>query len=138
MNDEFTRPADIEQALRPGGRIAIVGLSPRPERDSNEVAQYLIENGYEVVPVNPVEEEILGLKSYPDLSSVPGHIDVVDIFRKPEAVGPIVEEAIRVGADSVWMQLGVVNSDAATVAREAGLGVIMDRCMKVEHFNHMR
>lgn len=111
----------------------MVGLSSKPERDSYQVASYLIEQGYDVVPVNPTESEILGRTSYPDLLSVPGDIDVVDVFRKPEAVGPVVEEAVRAGAAMMWLQLGVVNEDAARQAREAGLSVVMDLCMKQEH-----
>lgn len=118
--------------LRQSETIAIVGLSPDPERPSYGVASFLKEKGYRILPVNPSEEEILGEKSYPDLSSIPEPIDTVDIFRKSEAVPLIVEEAIRAGAKAVWMQEGVINEEAAENARKAGLMVVMDRCMKKE------
>lgn len=113
--------------------IAIVGLSPHAEKDSYRVGNYLIEHGYNVIPVNPTAMEILGKKSYPDLSSIPEKVEVVDIFRKSEDVVPVVKEAIKIGARVVWMQLGVINEDAALMAREAGLSVVMDRCMKKMH-----
>ncbi len=114
-------------------RVAVVGASPKPERPSYGVASYLIEHGYDVVPVNPNAGEILGRKSYPDLSSIPGKVEVVDIFRRPEDVPPVVEEAIKIGAKVIWMQEGIVNEEAAGKARGAGLEVVMDRCMKKEH-----
>jgi len=113
--------------------IAVVGLSPKPERDSYEVAHYLQEAGYKIIPVNPMAKEILGEKVYLDLASIPEKIDIVDIFRRSEHVPPIVDEAISVGAKTVWMQLGVVNEDAANKATEAGLDVVMDRCILREH-----
>lgn len=128
MNDDKMR-----EILEESKTVAVVGLSPNPERDSHEVAKYLQEVGYRIIPVNPKAEQILGEKSYPDLSSIPEKIDVVDIFRSPEYVPPIVEEAIKVGAKTVWMQLGVVNEPAAKKAAEAGLNVVMDRCMLQEH-----
>ena len=115
--------------------IAVVGLSPKPERDSHEVAKYLQDQGYRIVPVNPRADTILGEKSYPDLASIPEKVDVVDIFRRSDDVPPVVDQAIDIGAKAVWMQLGIVNEDAAVKAREAGLGVVMDRCMLVEHRN---
>ena len=122
-----------EAILKNSQVIAVVGLSGNPERPSNIVAAYLMDNGYTVIPVNPREDEILGLKSYPDLSSVPQKVDVVDIFRKPEDVPPLVEDAIKIGAKTVWMQEGVINEEAAARARDAGLDVVMDKCMKKEH-----
>ena len=122
-----------EAILQSSQVIAVVGLSGNPERPSNIVASYLMDNGYTVIPVNPKEEEILGLKSYPDLSSVPQKVDVVDIFRKPEDVPPLVEDAIKIGAKTVWMQEGVINEEEAARARDAGLDVVMDKCMKKEH-----
>jgi len=113
--------------------VAIVGASPNPERASYKVASYLTEHGYEVIPVNPNVQEILGKTSYPDLSSIPGKVEVVDIFRKSEEVMPIVEEAIKIGAKAVWMQEGVINEKAAAKARDAGLLVVMDKCMLKEH-----
>ena len=114
-------------------RIAMVGLSSNPFRPSHFAAIYLLAEGYDVIPVNPREAVVLGRTSYPKLAAIPGAIDVVDIFRESAAVPPIVDEAIAVGAKVVWMQLGVINHDAARRAHEAGLEVVMDRCMKIEH-----
>ena len=114
-------------------RIGMVGLSSNPFRPSHYAAIYLISEGYDVIPVNPGEEEILGRKSYPSLSAIPGGVEIVDIFREPAAVPPIVEEAIAIGAKVIWMQLGVIHEQAAERARNAGLEVVMDRCMKIEH-----
>ncbi|MCL0057628.1 CoA-binding protein [Dehalococcoidales bacterium] len=113
--------------------IAVVGLSPKPDRPSYQVASYLKENGYKIIPVNPKAREILGEPSYPDLGSVPEPVDVVSIFRRPEEVPAIVEEAIKIGAKAVWMQEGVINEEAASQAKEAGLLVVMNRCMLKEH-----
>jgi predicted CoA-binding protein len=113
--------------------VAVVGASPNPERPSYRVASYLIENGYRVIPVNPNAEEILGQKCYPDLTSIPEKVEVVDIFRRSEDVMPIVDEAIKIGARAVWMQEGVINEEAAAKARDAGLLVVMDKCMLKEH-----
>jgi uncharacterized protein len=113
--------------------IAMVGLSADPYRPSHFAALYLRANGYDVVGVNPRETEILGRPAYPSLREVPGPIEVVDIFRNAAAVPAIVNEAIEIGARVIWMQLGVVHEAAAQVARDAGLEVVMDRCMKIEH-----
>jgi len=113
--------------------IAIVGASSNPERASYEVASYLMEHGYHVNPVNPNAQEILGKTSYPDLSSIPEKVEVVGIFRRPEDAMPIVVEAIKIGAKAVWMQEGVTNEEAAAKARDAGLLVVMDKCMRKEH-----
>lgn len=113
--------------------IASVGLSSNKEKESYWIVAYLKEQGYRIIPVNPAAEEILGEKSYPDLESVPEKIDVVQVFRKPEDVPPIVESAIKVGAKVVWMQEGIVHEEAAEKAREAGLQVVMDACMRVTH-----
>jgi predicted CoA-binding protein len=113
--------------------IAVVGLSANPERPSYRVADYLKNNGYTIIPVNPMIENTLGEKSYPDLGSIPVKIDVVDIFRKSEDVLPIVEEAVKIGARTIWMQEGVINEEAAEYAGKAGLTVVMDRCMLKEH-----
>ena len=125
----------VRDILEKSKVIAVVGLSPKPERDSHEVAKYLQGQGYRIVPVNPRADTILGEKSYPDLASIPEKVDVVDIFRRSDDVPPVVDQAIDIGAKAVWMQLGIVNEDAAAKAREAGLGVVMDRCMLVEHRN---
>ena len=126
---------EISKILRDSKNIAVVGLSPKANRPSNQVARYLIDAGYNVIPVNPGQSEILGKKCYPDLESIKEHIDIVDIFRKQEDIPPIVESAIQINATVIWMQQGIFNEAAATVAREAGLKVIMDRCLKVDHMN---
>jgi predicted CoA-binding protein len=114
-------------------RIAMVGLSSNPFRPSHFAAIYLLAEGYDVVPVNPRESMVLGRISYPSLRAIPGAVEVVDIFREPAAAPAIVEEAIAIGAKVIWMQLGVIHEEAATRARAAGLEVVMDRCMKIEH-----
>ena len=114
-------------------RIAMVGLSSNPFRPSHFAAIYLMSEGYEVIPVNPREPQVLGQPSYSSLALVPGPIEIVDIFRETAAVPAIVEEAITVGAKVIWMQLGVIHEEAAERARQAGLEVVMDRCMKIEH-----
>ena len=131
-------PPVIERILNTKGKIAVVGLSPKPERDSNIVARYLLRHGYDIVPVNPAAEEILGRTSYPSVSAIPGEVEVVDIFRRPDQVEPTVREAIEKGAKAVWLQLGVINEAAARAAREAGLDVVMDRCIKIEHQRRAR
>jgi predicted CoA-binding protein len=114
-------------------RIGMVGLSSNPFRPSHFAAIYLISEGYDVIPVNPRESEVLGRTSYPSLAAIPGPVEVVNIFREPAAVPAIVEEAIATGAKVIWMQLGVIHEEAAERARAAGLEVVMDRCMKIEH-----
>jgi predicted CoA-binding protein len=114
-------------------RIGMVGLSSNPFRPSHFAAIYLLSEGYDVIPVNPRESEVLGRKSYAALSAIPGGVEVVDIFRESSAVPEIVDEAIAIGAKVVWMQLGVIHDEAAARARKAGLEVVMDRCMKIEH-----
>lgn len=121
------------EILRRFRRVAVVGLSPRPERDSYRVARYLVSAGYDVVPVNPGVDEVLGRRCWPSLAAVPGPVEVVDVFRRSELVAPVVDEAIAVGAKAVWMQDGVVDEAAAGRARAAGLLVVMDRCMLRDH-----
>ncbi len=123
----------IEEILRCSKTIAVVGLSPNPMRPSYDVAHYLQEQGYRIIPVNPTVEEVLGERSYPDLSAIPERVDVVDIFRRSEEVPAIVEQAIQIKAPVVWMQEGVIHEEAAAKAREAGLSVVMDKCMRTEH-----
>jgi uncharacterized protein len=123
----------VEDILRNSRTVAMVGLSSNPERPSYIVARYLKEHGYKIIPVNPNEKTVLRLKSYPDLSSIPRKIDVVDIFRRSEDVPPIVQEAINIGAKAVWMQEGVKNAEAAAAARKAGLKVVMNKCMRKQH-----
>ena len=123
----------LKEILLSTKTIASVGLSSNPAKVSYEVGEYLIERGYRVIPVNPMATEIFGEKAYPDLASVPEVIDVVQVFRRPEDVPPVVDEAIKVGAKVVWMQLGIVNEEAADAARAAGLQVVMDACMRATH-----
>ena len=113
--------------------VAVVGLSANSSRPSNSVGKYLLEHGFEVIPVNPKYDEVLGQKCYTDLSSIPTPVDIVNLFRKIEHVPPLVDEAIRIGAKVVWMQLGIVHEEAAQKARHAGLEVVMNRCIKIEY-----
>lgn len=124
--------------------VAVVGLSPRPDRPSHEVAQYLQAHGYRIIPVNPAAagEMILGEPCYATLSDAAAaltrenvEIEIVDCFRKSEDIGPIAEQAIAIGANCLWMQLGVINTAAATLAEHAGLIVVMDRCLKIDHMH---
>jgi len=113
--------------------IAIVGLSPKEIRPSYGVARYLQSVGYTIIPVNPAHPEILGEKSYPTLRDIPVKVDIVDVFRKPEHVMPITEAAIKIGAKAIWFQDGVINEEAAKLAKDAGLLVVMDDCMLRQH-----
>jgi len=113
--------------------IASVGLSSNPAKESFGIVQYLKDQGYRIIPVNPTATEIIGEKAYPDLASIPDKVDVVQVFRKPEDVPPVVDEAIKIGAKVVWMQEGVVHEGAAQKARDAGLQVVMDACMRATH-----
>lgn len=116
--------------------IAIIGLSPNEEKASNMVAQYLQNAGFKIVPVYPKGEEILGEKVYKSLEDIPFKIDMVDIFRKPDVIGQVVDAAIKRGdVDTVWTQLGLVNNDAASKAKEAGMKVVQNKCTKIEHRN---
>lgn len=123
----------LRNILTTSRTIAVVGASPKPWRDSGSIAQFLMKKGYKVFPVNPKYQEVLGEVCYPDLKSVPEKIDIVDVFRNSDAVDGVVSEAIEVGAKVVWMQLDVVNPDAAQRAEQAGLQVVMDRCIAVDH-----
>jgi len=124
---------DIEKIIRESKNIAVVGISNKLGRPSLTVASYLKGQGYRIIPVNPTIQDVNGEKCYPDLTSIPEKVDVVDIFRKPADVLPVVEEAVRIGAKVVWMQEGIVNEEAARRARDAGLLVVMDKCMLKEH-----
>lgn len=130
---EFSDPAVAEKILRTYRRWAVVGLSSDRHRPSYGVARFLLASGYEVMPVNPNEREVLGLQSYPDLASIEDGVEVVDIFRRSDQAGPHVDEAIKVGAKAVWMQLDVIDFEAARRAHEAGLDVVMDRCPAIDH-----
>jgi predicted CoA-binding protein len=116
----------VEEQLRNSQTIAVVGLSDNPDRFSYRVAKYLQDQGYRIIPVNPMLEEVLGEKSYPDLSAVPEQIDMVDIFRRSELVAPVVDQAIEVKAKYIWMQDGVVDQKSADKAEQAGIPVVMD------------
>jgi len=116
----------VEEQLRNSQTIAVVGLSDNPDRFSYRVAKYLQDQGYRIIPVNPMLEEVLGEKSYPDLSAVPEPIDMVDIFRRSELVAPVVHQAIEVKAKYIWMQDGVIDQESAAKAEQAGIPVVMD------------
>ncbi len=126
-------PEEIRRILKDSKVIAVVGLSDKPERDSHRVAAYLQKQGYRVIPVNPRAEEILGERAYPSLREVPEKIDIVDVFRKPDAVPAIVDEAIAAGAKTVWMQEGIAHNASAEKARAAGLQVVQSKCIMREH-----
>lgn len=113
--------------------IAIVGLSDKPHRASYRVGEYLQENGFKIVPVNPTKKEILGEQCYPTLEDIPFKIDMVDCFRRSEMIPPLAHSAVAIGAKCLWMQLEIINEEAKTIAEAAGLDVIMDRCPKIEH-----
>jgi predicted CoA-binding protein len=125
----------IRRILRNSKTIAVVGLSPKPHRPSHQVALYLMEAGYTIIPVNPGHDDLLGHTCYPNLRAIPTLVDMVDIFRRPEAVMNIVEDAVAIDALYIWMQEGIVNLEAAAKAEAAGLMVVMDRCTKIDHMN---
>jgi hypothetical protein len=129
---DYQDPAVIKAALRER-RIAVVGLSANELRPSHYVGYYLKRHGYEVVPVNPREREVLGLPCYPSLAEVPGDIGVVDVFREPAAVPAIAREAVARGARFLWLQFGVISEEGVRIALEGGMHVIVDRCIKIEH-----
>lgn len=133
MPDCNATESEVAELLKKSRTVAVVGVSHKEERDSNKVAKYLMEHGYRVIPVNPKYKQVLGETCYPDLKSVPEHIDVVDIFRSVDAIPAIVEEAIEVKAGGIWMQLGLAHNEAADKARGAGIPVVMNKCMKIEH-----
>lgn len=124
---------EIRQLLTTAHTIAVVGLSDKSDRDSHHVAAYLQQHGYRIIPVNPFVATVLGERSYARLEDVPEKIDIVDIFRRPDAVPAIVESAIAVGARAIWMQLGIAHNAAADKARAAGLAVVMNKCILIEH-----
>jgi len=129
----MTEIKTLRRILTDYKRVAVVGLSDNSTRPSNVVAKYLLRQGFEVIPVNPKYDEILGQKCYPDLTSIPTPVDIVDLFRRIEHVPPLVDDAIAIGAKVVWMQLDIVHEEAAQKARAAGLEVIMNRCIKIEY-----
>jgi len=125
----------LRRVLRDSHTIAVVGLSAESDRPSYRVAKYLQDHGYKIVPVNPKSPEILGEKSYPDLASIPFAVDMVDVFRKSQDCIPVAQQAVAIGAQVLWLQLGVVNDAARQIAQAAGLTVVMDRCVKIDHAN---
>ena len=133
----YQDPLAIQRALFGAKTIAVVGLSPNDLRASYFVGYYLKRHGYRVVPVNPRELEILGEKSYKSLADVPGHIDIVNVFRAPEALPGIAREAVQIGAGTLWCQFGVINEEGAGIAEAGGVNVVMDRCIKVEHARYV-
>ena len=134
MNDlsSYQEPADIRRILN-YRRIAIVGLSANDLRASHFVGFYLQRHGYEVIPVNPRETAVLGETSYPSLSDIPGPVDVVDVFRDPAAVPEIARQGVAIGARALWLQFGVINEEGIQIAVDAGMDVVADRCLKIEH-----
>ena len=135
MPDYTPSSREMEKILQNSKRIAVVGLSPKTSRDSNKVARYLLEQGYDVIPVNPGQKEILERTCYKTLEDIPFAIDMADLFINPTRVPPVVEQCIRIGVKTIWMQLGVVHNESATKARAAGIEVVMNRCIMREHQN---
>jgi predicted CoA-binding protein len=134
---EFQDPHTILELILNARTVALVGLSRNELRASHFVGYYLKRHGYRIVPVNPHEERVLGERAYPTLADVPEHIDVVDVFRNPAAVPELAQEAVDAGAGALWLQFGVISPEGARIASEAGLDVVMDRCMKVEHARYL-
>lgn len=133
-----TEAEQIANLLQEAHTIAVVGLTDSPLRPSHGVSAYMQSQGYRIIPVNPNITESLGQKAYPSLADIPGKIDIVNIFRRPEAVPEIVEQAIQLRVPAIWMQEGVVHEEAAHKAREAGIFVVMDRCILKEHRRYLR
>ena len=135
--ERYQDPATIQRVLNTAKTIAIVGLSKKELRASYFVGFYLRRHGYQVVPVNPRETEILGETSYPSLAEVPGQVDIVNVFRAPDALPDIAREAVAIGAGAIWCQFGVINEEGARIAEAGGVSVVMDRCIKVEHARYV-
>ena len=133
----YQDPTVILATLLAARTIAIVGLSKDPLRPSHVIGFFLKRHGYQIVPVNPREAEVFGEKSYPSLKDIPFAVDVVDVFRRPDAVPDIARGAVAIGAKALWLQFGVISPEGAKIAAAGGLDVIMDRCMKVEHARHL-
>jgi len=129
----YQDPLTIQRVLHNSKTVAIVGLSPNELRASYFVGYYLRRHGYNVIPVNPRESEILGMSSYKSLADVPVHVDIVNVFRAPDALPGIAAEAVKIHAGTLWCQFGVINEEGARIAEAGGLTVVMDRCIKVEH-----
>jgi predicted CoA-binding protein len=135
--EPYQDTATIQRVLHSARTIAVVGLSGNELRASNFVGFYLKRHGFRVIPVNPRETEILGEVSYPSLTDVPEHVDIVNVFRAPDALPGIAREAVAIGADVLWCQFGVINDEGNRIAQEGGLDVIVDRCLKVEHARYI-
>jgi len=133
----YQDPLAIQQVLHTAGTIAVVGLSANELRASNFVGYYLRRHGYRVIPVNPRESEILGAESHPSLRDIPEPVDVVNVFRAPDALPGIARDAVAINAKVLWCQFGVINEEGARIAADAGLTVVMDRCLKIEHARYM-
>lgn len=129
----LTEDSDIKDILENAKTIAILGLSPKPERDSNRVARYLKDHGYSIIPVRPGQQEILGQSVYATLDDIKENVDIVDVFRNPEQILPHAHEAIRMQPKVFWMQLGIENQETATLLVKAGIDVVMNKCIKIEH-----
>jgi predicted CoA-binding protein len=129
----LTEDRDIKAVLENSKKVAVLGLSPKPERDSHMVARYLKSKGYGVIPVRPGQEEILGERAYASLDDIDQSVDIVDVFRNPNVVLEHAKETLRLKPKVFWMQLGVASQEAADVLTEAGIDVVMDKCLKVEH-----
>jgi len=137
VDPRFQDPRMIRDILLAARTVAIVGLSPDELRASNFIGFYLRRHGYRVIPVNPRAAEIFGEKSYASLKDIPVPVDVVDVFRRPDAVPEIARDAVAIGAKALWLQFGVISLEGARIAEDGGLKVVMDRCMKVEHARHL-
>ena len=135
--ERYQDPLMIQRVLHSAATIAIVGLSSNELRPSYFVGYYLKRHGYRVIPVNPREQEILGETCYPSLQDVPEKVDVVDVFRAPDALPGIARDAVAIGASTLWCQFGVINEEGARIAEDGGLTVIMDRCLKIEHARYV-
>jgi len=137
MNEHPYQDPDTIRAVLDLKTVAIVGLSAKELRASNFVARYMRYHGYRVIPVNPREDEILGLPCYPTLVDIPDRVDIVNVFRLPEAVPPIAREAVSIGAQCLWLQFGVICQEGVDIATAGGMDVVMDRCIKVEHARYL-
>lgn len=133
IDDINPSPEEIREILEKSKKIAVAGLSPKEERPSNSVARYLMEHGYDIVPVNPGQKEILGIKCYPSIADIPFDVDIADLFLNAKRVPDAVDQALHKGIKVIWMQLGIYHKEAGEKALKAGATVIMDRCMKREH-----
>jgi len=129
----MTDISTLRRILNDYKRVAVVGLSDDWSRPSNFAAKYMLDHGFEMIPVNPKYDEILGQKCYPDLKSIPGPVDIVDLFQRSERIPLFLDDIIEIGAKVMWLQLGIIHQQAAETARDAGLDVVMDRCIKIEY-----